>query len=65
MPLLRQESKWSCICVLVTGSHLASFIDYSIAFWKCSDDVVYLVVRFISTDVSRVWHMRFRKFNLM
>jgi hypothetical protein len=40
VPVPSQESEHSCVCVLV-GIDFASFYDFSIGFWNCSDSVVF------------------------
>ena len=40
VPVPSQESEQSCVCVLV-GIDFASFYDFSIGFWNCSDRVVF------------------------
>jgi hypothetical protein len=41
VPVLSQESKRLCICV--KGIEFASLYRLSIVFWKCSDNVVFVV----------------------
>jgi hypothetical protein len=43
MPLPNYKSQLSC----VGGIYFASFYDFPIEFWKCSDSVVFLVLHFI------------------
>ena len=40
-----QTSKKSCIC-MVRVSIFASFYDFSIVFWNCSDSVVFFNLHF-------------------
>jgi hypothetical protein len=37
----------------VRGINVASFYDFSIGFWKCSDSVVFFAFRFIHTRVKQ------------
>ena len=45
MPVPSQESEWPCTLCL---SIFASFYDFDIWFWNCSDNVVFFVFHFIS-----------------
>jgi hypothetical protein len=45
VPLPSQESEQSCICV--SGIDFASYYDFFIGFWKCSDSVVFFLFPFL------------------
>ena len=52
VPVLSQESERSCICVL--GVSILPFLQFSLAFWKCSESVAYLVFHFHFYDIETI-----------
>ena len=48
VPVPSQESEQSCACVLV-GIDFASFYDFSIGFWNCSDSGIFCFSFYFST----------------
>jgi len=41
---------------IARGIDCASFYDFSIGYWKCSDSVVFFVFHFISAPVQLLYH---------
>ena len=49
VPIESQESKWSCV-KCVNGIYFASFYDFYIWLWNCSDRVVFWVFHVVIED---------------
>ena len=56
VPVPSQESERPCIIICVRIIDFASFFDFSIVFWNCSDTVVFFVFLLYLGTVPTVWY---------
>ena len=59
VPVPCQESERRCIIICVRILDFASFFDFSIVFWNCSDSVVFFVFLLYLGTVPTVWYFLF------
>jgi hypothetical protein len=59
VPVPTQESEPVMYCLFVNGIDFASFYDFSIRFWNCSDSVVLFVFLLDFGIVPTVWYFLF------
>ena len=59
VPVPSQESERPCIIICVRILDFASFFDFSIVFWNCSNTVVFFVFLLYLGTVPTVWYFLF------
>ena len=59
VPVPCQESERPCIIICVRILDFASFFDFSIVFWNCSNTVVFFVFLLYLGTVPTVWYFLF------